>query len=143
MKLYELKNIDKQETGFRIPDGYFEAFETKIMPHSITENGTPKNTVIALFHRKRIWMSSIAAVFVVTIAIPLYFNSTAKTSMESYAIEHYLMQQQNVTTTEIVPHLTDYDITALATRLGVSATECDDIETYLSESEHIEYILND
>jgi hypothetical protein len=143
MKLSELKNIDKQETGFRIPEGYFEAFETKIMQQITTENGTPKNTVIALFHRKRIWMSSIAAVFVVTIAIPLYFNSTAKTSMESYAIEHYLMQQQNVTTTEIVPHLTDDDITALATRLGVSASECDDIETYLSESEHIEYILND
>jgi hypothetical protein len=143
MKLSELKNIDKQETGFSIPEGYFEAFETKIMQQITTENGTPKNTVIALFHRKRIWMSSIAAVFVVTIAIPLYFNSTAKTSMESYAIEHYLMQQQNVTTTEIVPHLTDDDITALATRLGVSASECDDIETYLSESEHIEYILND
>jgi len=143
MKLSELKNIDKHETGFRIPEGYFEAFETKIMQQIITENGTPKNTVIALFHRKRIWMSSIAAVFVVTIAIPVYFNSTANTSMESYAIEHYLMQQQNVTTTEIVPHLTDDDITALATTLGASTTECDDIETYLSESEHLEYILND
>ncbi|WP_396209081.1 hypothetical protein [Flavobacterium sp.] len=143
MKLSELKNIDKQETGFRIPEGYFEVFETKIMQQITTKNGKTKNTVIALFHRKRIWMSSIAAVFVVTIAIPLYFNGTANTSMESYAIEHYLMQQQNVTTTEIVPHLTDEDITALATSLGVSATECDDMEAYLSESEHIEYILND
>jgi hypothetical protein len=53
------------------------------------------------------------------------------------------MQQHNVTTAEIIPHLSDDDIANLATSLEVSATECDNIETYLSESEHLEYILNE
>lgn len=143
MKPLEFKNNTKHDTGFRVPEGYFEAFENQIMQQIPTETGTSNNTVISLFHRKHIWMSSIAAVFVVTIAIPVYFNSTAKSSLESSAIEHYLVQQQNISTTDIVPHLSDDDISDLAHSLRVSATECDDIETYLSENEHLEYILND
>jgi hypothetical protein len=143
MKPSDLKNIDKLETGFIIPEGYFEALENQIMQQVTFKNGIRKNTVISLLHRKHIWTSSIAAVFVVSIGIALYLSITAKSSVESSAIEHYLMQQQNITTTEIVPHLSDDDISALATSLGVSATECDDIETYLSETEHLEYILND
>jgi hypothetical protein len=143
MKPIDLKNIDEQNAGFRIPKGYFEAFENNIMHQIVTDNGTSKNTVLSIFHRKHIWMSSIAAVFVVAIGIPLYYSHTANSALESTAIEHYLLQQQNVTTTEIVQHLSDDDITALATTFGVTATECDDIETYLSESEHLEYILND
>jgi hypothetical protein len=143
MKPIDLKNIDKQNIGFRIPEGYFEDFETKIMQQIITKNGTGQNTVISLFHRKHIWMSSIAAIFVVSIAVPVYFNNAKMSSLETSAIEHYLMQQHNVTTAEIIPHLSDDDIANLATSLEVSATECDNIETYLSESEHLEYILNE
>jgi hypothetical protein len=87
-------------------------------------------------------MSSIAAVFVVAIAIPIYFNSTAKSSIESTETEHFLMQQQNISTIDIVPHLSDDDISDLAHSLNVSAAECDEIENYLSKNEHLEYILN-
>ena len=37
-----------------------------------------KNTVLSLFHSKYIVMSSIAAVFIVVLAIPLYFTQTQK-----------------------------------------------------------------
>ena len=96
MKHIDLKNIDKQNAGFRIPKGYFEAFENNIMHQIATDNGTSKNTVLSIFHRKHIWMSSIAAVFVVAIGIPLYYSHTANSALESTAIEHYLLQQPNL-----------------------------------------------
>lgn len=142
MKPTEFKNIPKQNTGFQIPVGYFEAFENQIMQQITPENKTSKNTVISLIYRKQFLMSSIAAVFVVAIAIPIYFNSTAKSSLESTETEHFLMQQQNICTIDIVPHLSDDDISDLAHSLNVSAAECDEIETYLSKNEHLEYILN-
>ena len=142
MKPMEFKNNDQPNTGFKIPEGYFEAFENKMMHQIFAKDTASKNTVLSLFHRKYIGMSSIAAVFIVALAIPLYFTQTQKTSLESSTIEQYLMQQQNISTTEIIPHLSDEDILKLTSSLGISATESNDIENYLSESENLEYIIN-
>jgi hypothetical protein len=142
MKPLEFKNNDQPNTGFKIPEGYFEAFENKMMHQIFAKDTASKNTVLSLFHSKYIVMSSIAAVFIVVLAIPLYFTQTQKTSLESSTIEQYLMQQQNISTTEIIPHLSDEDILKLTSSLGISATESNDIENYLSESENLEYIIN-
>ena len=142
MRPMEFKNNDQPNTGFKIPEGYFEAFENKMMHQIFAKDTASKNTVLSLFHRKYIEMSSIAAVFIVALAIPLYFTQTQKTSLESSTIEQYLMQQQNISTTEIIPHLSDEDILKLTSSLGISATESNDIEYYLSESENLEYIIN-
>jgi hypothetical protein len=142
MRPMEFKNNDQPNTGFKIPEGYFEAFENKMMHQIFAKDTAIKNTVLSLFHSKYIVMSSIAAVFIVVLAIPLYFTQTQKTSLESSTIEQYLMQQQNISTTEIIPHLSDEDILKLTSSLGISATESNDIENYLSESENLEYIIN-
>ena len=115
MRPMEFKNNDQPNTGFKIPEGYFEAFENKMMHQIFAKDTAIKNTVLSLFHSKYIVMSSIAA---------------------------YLMQQQNISTTEIIPHLSDEDILKLTSSLGISATESNDIENYLSESENLEYIIN-
>jgi hypothetical protein len=142
MKPLDFKNNDQPYSGFKIPGGYFEAFEIKMMQQIFAKDTASKNKVLSLFHKKYIVMSGIAAVFIVALAIPLYFTQTQKTSLESSTIEQYLTQQQNISTTEIIPHLSDEDILKLTSSLGISSTESNDIENYLSESENLEYIIN-
>jgi hypothetical protein len=144
MNDFNLENTTKISSGFKIPENYFEQFEVKMMQHILDKNNSKKEAkVVSLFHKKQIWISSIAAIFLVAIAIPIYFNMAKENSLDSITIEHYLAEQQSIGTTELTKQLTDEDITALETSLGVSISENDEIEAYLLETDNLEYILNE
>lgn len=144
MNNFNLENTTKISSGFKIPENYFEQFEVKMMQHILDKNNSKKEAkVVSLFHKKQIWISSIAAIFLVAIAIPIYFNMAKENSLDSITIEHYLAEQQSIGTTELTKQLTDEDITALETSLGVSISENDEIEAYLLETDNLEYILNE
>ena len=66
----------------------------------------------------------------------------SESNIDATTIESYLAQQ-SVGTTELTKHLTDEDVIALETSLGVSTSESDEIEAYLSETENLDYILNE
>ena len=142
MKSFDLYNNYKITSGFITPDNYFEQFEAKIM-HQISAKQSEKSAVkvVSLFHRKQVWMSSIAALFLLSIALPVYFNSVNESSLETGAIEDYLAQQ-SVGTTELTKHLTNDDILELETSLGVSTSESEEIVNYLN-TEDLDYILNE
>jgi hypothetical protein len=143
MKHFDLENNDKITTGFKTPEGYFEQFEAKMMQQIAGEQPVEKEVkVVSLFYRKQVWMSSIAALLLVAIAIPVYFNMANETNLDASTIESYLAQQ-SVGTTELTKHLTDEDILALENTLGASTSERDEIEAYLSETENLDYILNE
>lgn len=143
MKHFDLKNNDKITTGFKTPEDYFEQFEAKMMQQIAGEQPVEKEVkVVSLFYRKQVWMSSIAALLLVAIAIPVYFNMANETNLDASTIESYLAQQ-SVGTTELTKHLTDEDILALESTLGASTSERDEIEAYLSETENLDYILNE
>lgn len=142
MKHFDLEHNDKITTGFKTPEDYFEQFEAKMMQQITGEQPVEKEVkVVSLFYRKQVWMSSIAALLLVAIAIPVYFNRANETNLDASTIESYLAQQ-NVGTTELTKHLTDEDILALENTLGASTSERDEIEAYLSETENLDYILN-
>ena len=86
MKDLKLDKKNKINPGFEIPENYFEQFEAKMMQQ------IPKKEVkvVALFHRKQLWISSIAAVLLVMIAIPVYFNMSKATTLETATLETYL-----------------------------------------------------
>lgn len=143
MKHFDLKNNDKITTGFKTPEDYFEQFEAKMMQQIAGQQPVEKEVkVVSLFYRKQVWMSSIAALLLVAIAIPVYFNMANETNLDASTIESYLAQQ-SVGTTELTKHLTDEDILALESTLGASTSERDEIEAYLSETENLDYILNE
>ena len=142
MKNFDLDNNYKITSGFITPENYFEQFEAKIM-HQISaqESAVKEAKVVSLFHRKQVWMTSIAALFLLSIALPVYFNSVNESSLEADTIEYYLAQQ-SVGTTELTKHLTNDDILELETSLGVSTSESEEIENYL-KTEDLDYILNE
>ena len=140
MKPFDLENKNEIKSGFKVPDNYFEQFEAKMMAQIPVEKETK---VVSLFYRKQVWISAIAAVFLLAIAIPVYFNMASESNLDASTIENYLAQQQNVGITELSKHLTDDDIIALEKNLSLNESNPDAVEDYLSESENLEYYINE
>ena len=140
MKPFDLENKNEIKSGFKVPENYFEQFEAKMMAQIPVEKETK---VVSLFYRKQVWISAIAAVFLLAIAIPVYFNMASESNLDASTIENYLAQQQNVGITELSKHLTDEDITALEKNLSLNESNPDVVEDYLSESENLDYYINE
>ena len=140
MKQFDLENNKEIKSGFKVPENYFEQFEAKMMAQIPVEKETK---VVSLFYRKQVWISAIAAVFLLAIAIPVYFNMASESNLDASTIENYLAQQQNVGITELSKHLTDDDIIALEKNLSLNESNPDAVEDYLSESENLEYYINE
>ena len=133
MKNFNLDNHTKIKPGFKIPDNYFEQFETKMMEQ------LPKKEVkvVSLFHKKQVWISSIAAVLLAIIAIPMYFNSAKTTTLETTTLENYLVSEYS--TYDIIDKLTTEDVMALENDLSLND---DAVEAYLLDTQNIDYYLN-
>lgn len=140
MKPFDLENKNEIKSGFKVPENYFEQFEAKMMAQIPIEKETK---VVSLFYRKQVWISAIAAVFLIAIVIPVYFNMAKESSLDASTIESYLSQQQGIGITELSKHLTDEDITALQNNLSLNESNPDAVEDYLSESENLEYYINE
>ena len=140
MKPFDLENKKEIKSGFKVPENYFEQFEAKMMAQIPVEKETK---VVSLFYRKQVWISAIAAVFLIAIAIPVYFNMAQESSLDASTIESYLSQQQGIGITELSKHLTDEDITAIEKNLSLNESNPDAVEDYLSESENLEYYINE
>ena len=140
MRKIKLENTEKINSGFKIPENYFEQFETKIMQQVSKEK---ENNVISLFYKKHVKVSSIAALFLLAIAIPVYFNMAKESNLDTNTIESYLADQQSVGTTELIKHLTDEDISELQNALAIDNVTDETIENYLSETANLDYLLNE
>ena len=140
MKPFDLENKNEIKSGFKVPENYFEQFEAKMMAQFQPEKETK---VVSIFYRKQVWMSAIAAVVLLAIAIPVYFNMANSNNLDATTIEMYLSQQQGIGITELSKHLTDEDIVALEQNLSISETNSDEVEAYLSETENLDYYINE
>ena len=140
MKPFELINKNKIKSGFKVPENYFEQLEAKMMEQIQVKNETK---IVSIFYRKQLWISAIAAVFLLAIAIPVYFNVANKNNLDATTIEMYLSQQQGINITELSKHLTDEDIVALEQNLSLSEKNPDATEEYLLETENLDYYINE
>ena len=130
MKQFDLENNKEIKSGFKVPENYFEQFEAKMMAQIPVEKETK---VVSLFYRKQVWISSIAAVLLLAIAIPVYFNMAKENNLDAGTIEVYLSQQQGIGITELSKHLTDEDIAELENNLSLNEVNSDAVEDYLLE----------
>jgi hypothetical protein len=138
MKDFNLNN-EKTNTGFKVPEGYFEQFESKMLSQLALEN-EPK--VISLWKQKRVWMTSIAAVLLVSVALPVYFSmNDTTTKVEDETIETYLAMQTTMTNYEIANELTNEDFASLEESLALNN---DAVELYLEENyQNVDLYLNE
>ena len=68
MKDFKINNEYKINSGFKIPENYFESFSEKVQLQINKEE--PK--VVSIFYKTRTWISTIAAVLVIALSIPIF-----------------------------------------------------------------------
>jgi hypothetical protein len=112
MKPFELNNSPKIEPGFKIPEGYFENFENKIM-NQISEKEVK---VISIFQKRKFWYSAVAAVFILGISIPMYLNFTQKNDVIT---DEFLAYDSTITSDDIAKYLTESDIAELEKTINI------------------------
>ena len=126
MKKIDLENDKKIESGFRIPDNYFDSFEDRLMQRISEEEKTVK--VISLWQRKSVWISGIAAAVVISIGTWIYFEQQKTENIE--ISQEYLAYENDITTEDIAKHLTDEELTNLELEITDFDTQT---ESYINE----------
>ena len=117
MKEFDLENSEKIKSGFKIPDGYFDDFESKIM-QQIPQK---ESKIIPLFAKKKFWFSAVAALFLIALSVGMYLNFSE--TQLSFSEDYQLAFENSITTDQIIEHLTDEDITKLEQSLNLFDTE--------------------
>jgi hypothetical protein len=130
-------NTTKIKSGFEVPDPYFKNLEARVLERIPAQ----ETKVVSLFHRKQLWISTIAAVLLLAIAIPAYFNSAKTVTLENATIENYLVDQTSFTTFDIIDNLNDNDIKELENALAIS--DNNSVESYLLDTQNLDYYLNE
>lgn len=117
MKKIDLETAKKIDSGFKIPEDYFETFESRLFDRLAQENETVKPVqVITLWQRKTVWISGIAAAVAIVMGTWFYVGQTQ--NKDTFTPQDYLAYSSEITTEDIAKHLTDEDITALEGELS-------------------------
>lgn len=112
MKDFKLEQFPKINSGFKVPEGYFDDFDTKIVIQ------LPQNEakVISIFRKPYIWISAVAAIFVVGFFISMFYYNLDNNSLSN---EDYLLINENLNTEDLVEHLSENDIQSLENSLTI------------------------
>lgn len=129
MKKYDLDNNEKIPTGFTIPENYWETFETELFD----KLDTKPVRKFAFLQSKRVWVPTIAALFLAVIAFPMYFNLSKKSNLDQKTIENYLVQDTKIHTEHLLEHLTEEDIKVLETEMQLTLSDSE-LELYMNET---------
>lgn len=137
MKTFKLDNEPKIETGFIVPENYFEDFSAKMMQQ------LPKNEpkVISVFAKKKTWMYAAAAIMVLALSLPIYNNYFSHSSeIDETTLENYITYHSTVSDTDLVNLLDEQDIQKIIVDLDIEDIT---IENELSQNKNLEqYLLN-
>lgn len=112
MKPFDIENNDKINSGFKVPEDYFELFEEKIM-NQIEEKNVK---VISIFRRKKTWLIAVAAVFIVGLFTNIYLSNS---KIEIPKNDDYLAFENTITNEDIIENLSDNDIIEIEKSLNI------------------------
>lgn len=134
MKEFKLENSAKIETGFKTPDNYFENFSDKLLlelPHN-----EPK--VIPFFKRRNSFLMLVAAVFIITLMIPILNTTQVNTvsELDETTLENYLSYQTNVNQYDLINVLDADDINKIDTPVILEEKTIEDILVDNANLEH-------
>lgn len=136
MKDFNLDTETKINSGFIVPDNYFDRLADKIV------GDLPKEVkVISIFSKRKTWITAVAALLILQVSIPV-FNHFYNQSIESESaiFENYISNNTCINENDIAVLLTENDFKKLNNDLKI---EDKIIENELSGNENIEeYLLN-
>ncbi len=137
MKTFKLENEPKIESGFKIPENYFDNFSEKVL-QQLNEKEVK---VIPFYKRKKTLSLVAAAVIGLALMIPIVNNYRATSNdLDEAALETYLSYQSNLTQYDLIQKLDDSDIEKLNNNITL---EDETIEDILSTSPNIEHLISE
>lgn len=136
MKTFKIENEPKVKSGFIVPENYFEDFSARVMKH-LPEN-EPK--VISIFSIKRTWIYAAAAVIVIAISIPFYYQLKQSSKIDNATLENYITNNSTISDADLISLLDEKDIQEMSVNLNLEDKVIENELTTNSDLEH--YLLN-
>ena len=98
MKKFELDTNKKIISGFTIPDNYFDDFSERVLQKLPKE----ETKIITFYSRNKRWLYSVAAVLVISLAVPIVYQiqnkeqETTSNEVESFLVNHTSLSDDDV-----------------------------------------------
>jgi len=136
MEDFKIKEDRKLQSGFKVPELYFESFSEKMMTQIPSKN----TNVIPLFNKRKKWYFTAAAVLILALSITIVQKmSTQMIEPDGATLENYLVSA-NTTENDLVDLLDDEDIKNLDVTYDI---EDQTIEDLLSQNTNLEQYIID
>ena len=136
MNDFRINSKHKIDSGFKIPEDYFENFSEKVL----LKISKPEPKVVTLFYKRKTWISSIAAVLVISLSVTLFTKIAVKSTEEKLTLENYITNQSEISQYDLVALLDSKDIEKIKIDLKLDdkkieedLTNSSEIENYLTE----------
>jgi hypothetical protein len=136
MNDFKINSNHKIDSGFKIPEGYFESFSEKVL----LKINKPEPKVVSIFYKRKTWISSVAAVLVISLSVTLYTKIAVKSSEEKLTLENYITNQSEISLYDLITLLDAKDIEKIKIDLKLDDKNIEDvlinsseIESYLTE----------
>jgi len=131
---------DTRKDGFKIPEGYFETFESRLFDRLNTEVKQPKkNTRILRLPTTRRY-GSIAAAIALLLGVGLFVKQSISSTISTEALESYLEYNQVYTlSNDYIQSFDEKDIKELEQSIDVSQKAIND---YVQTNIDLDYYLN-
>ena len=134
MKKFKLENEPKIQSGFIIPDHYFDGFSEKV----ISQLPEEKNNVISLFQRRKNLFYAVAAVLVVSLLLPVYHQfSTSSEELDVTTLENHLTYQTDINPYELISELEENDLNKIGTTIQLKDDAIEDVLTTNTDLERL------
>lgn len=123
MKQFDLENDEKINSGFKIPDRYFDTLESQIF-NKVSKKEVP---IISFSRSNKHWFTAIAAIFIISFFGLLYFNSVQDGDISN---EDYLVYENHLNDEDFATLLSDADLIEMEKSVAVIDTK-QDLENYI------------
>src|SRR5574343_627280 len=109
-------NEPKIPNGFKTPDSYFEALESKIL--TLLPSKEPK--VIAFYQRKSTWYYAAAAAVILLLSVPIYQNFYQSSGeVEAMVLEDYIATHADISAEDLATILETEDLEKIKLELNL------------------------
>ena len=136
MKEFKINDENKITSGFTTPEGYFDNFTIDL---NYNESQLKTERKVISINTKR-WLTSVAAVLVVTLSITIYDKLVIEKTEDSIEMENYISNHSDISQYDLITLLDKKDIENLSIELNSSNIKIDEefantieIEDYLIE----------
>jgi hypothetical protein len=137
MKTFKLENEPKIESGFTIPDHYFDHFTPKILTLLPEE----KNNVIPIFQKRNNMFYAVAAVLVLSLLLPIYNQFlTTPEDLDATTLENHLTYQTDINSYELISELEE---TELNKTPPTTSIKNETVEDFLTTSPDLERLISE